>query len=201
MSEERRQEYLENVFGEKLTEKDLEKMFLANPVDAFAIYQLSDHESTHDHRFLSMSQLQDAGLTVDRANYEVIYTGDLNGSSHKTIPALLNRIFYDFNMECPKDFYGHSLSASDIVALKVDGTVSVHYVDRIGFQELHGFLSDQPLKNVEMQMEDDYGLIDGIINNGKREPERPSVTEQLRKETNRKLKPPRKGKGKQSAER
>lgn len=57
-------EYLKAVFGDSLCEKDLEKMFLANPADAFAIYQPRDHESTHDHRFLSMSQLQAAGLTV-----------------------------------------------------------------------------------------------------------------------------------------
>ena len=61
MPEERWQEYIKNVYGDKLTEKDLEKMFLANPADAFTIYQLRDHESTHYHRFLSMNQLQAAG--------------------------------------------------------------------------------------------------------------------------------------------
>ena len=189
MPEERWQEYIKNVYGDKLTEKDLEKMFLANPADAFTIYQLRDHESTHDHRFLSMSQLQAAGLTVERTNYEVVYAGALHHSSGKATPELLNDIFYRFNMERPEDFYGHSLSVSDIVALKVDGAVSVHYVDRYGFQELHGFLSDQPLKNAEMQMEDDYGMIDGIINNGKREPECPSVVEQLQQPVVHKPKP------------
>ena len=194
MPEKRWQEYIKNVYGDKLTEKDLEKMFLVNPADAFAIYQLRDHENTHDHRFLSMSQLQAAGLTVERANYALVYTDDISDPRSMTIPALLEDIFYRFNMECPEDFYGHSLSVSDIVVLKVDGAVSVHYVDRFGFQELHGFLSDQPLKNAEMQMEDDYGMIDGIINNGQRETERPSVVEQLRKTPDRKLKPPSKGK-------
>ena len=200
MPEERWQEYIKNVFGNNLTEKDLEKMFLANPADAFAIYQLRDHESTHDHRFLSMSQLQAAGLTVERTNYEVVYVGTLHHNSGKATPELLNDIFYRFNMERPEDFCGHSLFVSDIVALKVDGAVSVQYVDRYGFQELHGFLSDQPLKNAEMQMEDDYGMIDGIINNGKCEPERPSVVEQLRKTPDRKLKPPSKGKTEPSIE-
>ena len=200
MSEEQWQEYLENMYGNKPTENDLEKMFLANPADAFAIYQLRDHESTHDHRFLSMSQLQAAGLTVERTNYEVVYVGTLYHNSGKATPELLNDIFYRFNMERPEDFCGHSLSVSDIVALKVDGAVSVQYVDRYGFQELHGFLSDQPLKNAEMQMEDDYGMIDGIINNGKCEPERPSVVEQLRKTPDRKLKPPSKGKTEPSIE-
>lgn len=110
-------EYLKAAFGDSLTEKDLEKMFLANSTDAFAIYQLRDHESTHDHRFLSMSQLQAAGLTVERTNYEMVYTGALHHSSGKAVPELLNYIFYRFNMERPEDFYGHSLSISDIVAL------------------------------------------------------------------------------------
>ena len=147
-----------------------------------------------------MSQLQAAGLTVEKTNYDVVYAGELDQTTGKEVSELLNDIFYRFNMERPDDFYGHSLSVSDIVALKVDGAVSVHYVDRFGFQELHGFLSDQPLKNAEMQMEDDYGMIDGIINNGKREPERPSVVEQLRKAPDRKPKPPAKGKGEPSLE-
>lgn len=176
-------EYLKAVFGDKLTDTDLEKMFLANPADTFAIYQLRDHESTHDHRFLPMSQLQAAGLTVERENYEAVYTGSLYNTEGKAVAELLNNLFYRFNMERPEDFYGHSLSVSDIVVLKVNDVVSAHYVDRFGFQELYGFLSDQPLRNAEMLLEDDFGMIDGIINNGKCEPdrERPSVVEQLRK--------------------
>ena len=193
-------EYLNAVFGDKVRESDLEKMFLANPADAFAIYQLRNHESTRDYRFLPLNRLEAAGRTVDRVNYEPIYTADLTDLQNKTIPQLLSDIFLRFNLYRPEDFYGHSLSVSDIVALKVDGTVSVHYVDRYGFQELHGFLSDQPLKNAEMQMEDDYGMIDGIINNGKRESERPSVAEQLRKASSRKPKPPSNGKGEPSLE-
>ena len=200
MKKQNRDEYLKAAFGDSLTEKDLEKMFFANSTDSFAFYQLRDHESTHDHRFLSMSQLQAAGLTVERTNYEMVYTGALHHSSGKAVPELLNYIFYRFNMERPEDFYGHSLSISDIVALKVDDSVSAHYVDRYGFQKLYGFLSDQLLKNAEMQMADDYGMIDGIINNDKREPERPSVVQQLRKAPDRKLKPPSKGKGEPSLE-
>lgn len=200
MSEERWQEYLINVFGDKLTDKDLEKMFLANPADAFAIYQLRNHESTRDYRFLPLNRLEAAGRTVDRANYEPIYTAELTDLQTKTIPQLLSDIFLRFNLYRPEDFYGHSLSVSDVVALKIDGVPSAHYVDRYGFHELHGFLSDQPLNNAEMQMEDDYAMIDGIINNGRREPERPSVAEQLRKVPDRKPKQPSKGKGEPSIE-
>ena len=41
-----------------------------------------------------------------------------------------------------------------------------HYCDSVGFQEIPGFLPSNPLKNAEMTVEDDYGMIDGIINNG-----------------------------------
>ena len=183
MSEERWREYLKLVYSDTLTGKDMERMFLVNPADAFTIYQLRDHESTHDLRFLPMSQLQAAGLTVERDNYAADYTGNLYNTEGKAIPELLNNLFYRFNMERPEDFHGHSLSVSDIVALKVNDVVTAHYVDRFGFQELYGFLSDQPLRNAEMLLEDDFGMIDGILNNGKREPEheRSSVVEQLRK--------------------
>ena len=56
---------------------------------------------------------------------------------------------------------------SDIVALKMNGNVTFHYVGIVGFRQIDGFLPDNPLKNAEMSMEDDCGMIDGIINNGK----------------------------------
>ena len=49
----------------------------------------------------------------------------------------------------------------------MNGAVTFHYVDSVGFRQIDGFLPDNPLKNAEMAMEDDYGMIDGIINNGK----------------------------------
>lgn len=194
MSEERWREYLKLVYSDTLTEKDMERMFLVNPADAFAIYQLRDHESTHDLRFLPMSQLQAAGLKVERESYAAVYTGNLYNTEGKAVPEMLNNLFYRFNMERPEDFCGHSLSVSDIVALKVNDVVTTHYVDRYGFQELYGFLSDQPLRNAEMLLEDNFGMIDGILNNGKREPEheRSSVVEQLRKPSVHKKKQPNK---------
>ena len=92
-------------------------------------------------------------------------------------------LYVKFNIDHPDDFRGHSMSVSDIVALKVVGEVSFHYVDSVGFQKLENFMkSENYLKNAEMAMEDDYGMIDGIINNGKASglEERPSVLEQLK---------------------
>ena len=73
------------------------------------------------------------------------------------------------------DYHGHSLSVSDVILLNQAGKISAHYVDSIGFRELPNFLKPENyLKNAEMLLEDDYGMIDGIINNG---PKQPTVTE------------------------
>lgn len=54
------------------------------------------------------------------------------------------------------------------MALKANDVVSCYYVDTIGFKELTDFMKPENyLKNAEMSMEDDYGMIDGVINNGK----------------------------------
>ena len=57
---------------------------------------------------------------------------------------ILEELFQTFNLSRPQDFEGHSLSVSDVIALKRNGEVSVHYVDSIGFKDLQGFLDKQP---------------------------------------------------------
>ena len=57
---------------------------------------------------------------------------------------VLEELFQVFSLSRPQDFEGHSLSVSDVIALKRNGEVSVHYVDSIGFKDLPGFLEKQP---------------------------------------------------------
>ncbi|MBO5495981.1 MAG: DUF4316 domain-containing protein, partial [Oscillospiraceae bacterium] len=158
-------EYLELAAGHELTEQELENSFLHNPADAFAIYQLKHVEQTRDLRFAPLEHITAAGIVVDRNNYDLVYTGSLdgNGSTNEKLEAL----FETFNVNRPEDFKGHSLSVSDIVALKQAGAVSFHYCDSAGFSEVPAFMKPENyLKNAEMALEDDYGMIDGIINNG-----------------------------------
>ena len=89
-------------------------------------------------------------------------------------------IFQQFNLEKPVDFHSPSMSVSDIVALKQNGVVSCHYVDSVGFQQIPGFLPENHLKNAEMTVEDDYGMIDGVINNGSKEPTVAQLEQQAR---------------------
>ena len=121
------------------------------------------------------------GLEPNIDHYEVVYMAPLR--PYKDQNTMLEELYEKFNVSRPEDFGGHSLSVSDIVALRENGAVSCHYVDSVGFKELPGFLKPENyLKNAEMAMEDDYGMLDGIVNNGKKdEPaEKQSVLEQLK---------------------
>ena len=148
---------------------DTEKLFLENPQDAFLIYQIRRGGELDAYRFMNYDYLQSKDVTPERGGYDAIYTGGLaDYGDNKTN---LDMIYQRFNVDHPADFKGHSLSVSDIVALKQNGVVSCHYVDSIGFRELPNFLKPENyLKNAEMLLEDDYGMIDGIINNGPKQP-------------------------------
>lgn len=143
-----------------------EAAFLEYPGDAFAIYQVDVTKSAEFRRraFLSIEELRQLGLAPDRSFYALAYTGSLAQHPNVTDPEAAYRVF---NLERPTDFSGHSLSVSDIVAFKRNGVVTYHYCDSLGFAEVPEFLRPENyLKNAEIAMEDDYGMIDGIINNG-----------------------------------
>lgn len=148
---------------------DTEKLFLENPQDAFLIYQIRRGGELDTYRFMNYDYLQSKGITPERGGYDAIYTGGF--MDYGNARTNLDMIYQRFNVDHPADFKGHSLSVSDIVALKQNGVVSCHYVDSIGFRELPNFLKPENyLQNAEMLLEDDYGMIDGIINNGPKQP-------------------------------
>lgn len=145
--------------------RDVEQRFLNSPTDSMAIYQLR-RDAPVELRFASLGSL---AAPPDPANYEAVYTREVYPDDDTG--RILENFYYIFNDERPGDFVGHSLSVSDIVALKQDGKVSYHYCDSMGFQELPAFQKPENyLKAAEMSMEDDYGMIDGIINNGPKQP-------------------------------
>ena len=184
-------------------QQEREQAFLGHKDDCFAIYQVKHTDELRDIRYEGLEWIKSIGRTVQRDNYDLVYTaplapGDLKGS-------VLDNLEYRFNNEHPADYRHPSMSVSDIVAIKRDGKVSCHYCDSFGFAEVPGFLPDNPLKNAEMAVEDDYGMIDGILNNGQRQPpqrelpeKRKSVVEQLKSQPKPKHK---KAAPKKSAER
>lgn len=138
--------------------------FLESPTDSYAILQLrEDVDDNIPLMFANYSYLQKKEMEPEIDRYEVVYHGSISMS--EDVNRQLEDLYVKFNIDHPDDFRGHSMSVSDIVALKVVGEVSFHYVDSVGFQKLENFMkSENYLKNAEMAMEDDYGMIDGIIN-------------------------------------
>lgn len=123
----------------RLTSEIREQLFMESAENTYAIYQLKRGSEYRDYRFEGTEHLQKAGLEIEHANYDFIYSApltDFNGN----ITRSLNQLYEQFNINHPNGFTGHSLSTSDIIALKIDGVVSSHYIDSLGFKELPQFL-------------------------------------------------------------
>ena len=174
---EKSPQFHEKVMERQEHQQEREQAFLAHEGCCFAIYQVS-RDDPQNVRFMNLDWLQSHNLAVDRSNYDLIYTAPLNGSG--STMEQLETLYEQFNLKKPVDFHSPSLSVSDIVAIKQDGKVSCHYCDSVGFTEIPGFLPDNPLKNAEMMLKDDYGMIDGIINNGPKEPTVAQLEQQAR---------------------
>ena len=151
-------------------------------IGTYMVYQLKHTNENRDLRFESLDRLYAAGKTVDPSNYELIYAGPF------TPGETLETIYRDLNVDHPEDYHGYSLSMSDVIVLREYGKDTAHYCDTIGFTEVPQFLNPQPvqekenpLRTAEMTIEDDYGMIDGVINNGRRDESqgKPSIRERL----------------------
>lgn len=130
------------------------------PGDSFSIYQVPAGPDGRDFRYRSYEELQAAGLTVDRKNYELVYTAPLDGKT------TLENIYRTFNTDDrPADYRGHSLSVSDVVVINRGGKEEAHYCDSIGFTPVPEFMRESPIKTAEMSTEQNYNMIDGTLNN------------------------------------
>ena len=131
------QKWNQNFDGEPMP--DIPQKFLNAGCDVYMVMQLRHDEKILDERFASMRELNRRGKTPDPEHYEVTYYADLP-AMWQDVPdnEVLEELFQMFNLSRPQDFEGHSLSVSDVIALKRNGEVSVHYVDSIGFKDLQG---------------------------------------------------------------
>ena len=174
---EKSPQFHEKVMERQEHQQEREQAFLSQNRNCFAIYQVS-RDDPQNVSFMNLDWLESHDVSVDRSNYDLIYTAPLSESG--TVPEQLEKLYQQFNLEKPVDFHSPSMSVSDIVAIKQDGKVSCHYCDSVGFTQIPGFLPENPLKNAEMAVEDDYGMIDGIINNGTKEPTVAELEQQAR---------------------
>ena len=89
----------------------------------FSIYQVPPGPEGRDFRYRSYEDLQADGFSVDRKNYQLVYTAPLDKDT------TLDEIYRRFNIEHPSDYKGHSLSTGDIVVFRQDGKQTAYYVD------------------------------------------------------------------------
>ena len=110
----------------------------------FGIYQIPDGiDEARDFRFASMRELKAHGLAADHANYELVYTGNLDIRDTQTN---LHKIYADFQGENPArpiEYNSRSVSVSDVIVLNWRGNISSHFVDSAGFVELPSFLGEE----------------------------------------------------------
>ena len=116
--------------------------YLASGSDApvqpnFSIYQVPRGPEGRDFRYRSYEGLQADGLSVDRKNYQLVYTAPLDQNTS------LGEIYHRFNMEHPTDYTGRSLSLGDIVVFRQDGKQTAYYVDSVGYREVPEFFKEQ----------------------------------------------------------
>ena len=178
---EKTSEFHDRVQDRMNHQEERERAFLEFGGDSFAIYQLKQTDDLRDIRYEGLERLKASGQEVEHSNYDLVYTAPL--TSPGSTSEQLGRLYEQFNLQKPADFHSPSMSVSDIVAIRQGDRLSCYYCDSIGFEQIPGFLPGNPLKNAEMSVEDDYGMIDGIINNGPKEPQeqekKKSVREQL----------------------
>ena len=121
-----------------------ENVLLYGNEKQFGIYQIIERDPEHNYRFMGLDYVQKKGMTVSRADYDLIYAAPLTDKD------TLDGIYERFNIQRPADFTGHSLSVSDVVVLNDGSTVKAYYVDSIGFAELPDFFKE---RNMDLQKE------------------------------------------------
>lgn len=122
-----------------------EAQLLLGSEDRFGIYQLKDTEEARDIHFMGTDYLESKGIAVTRENYDLLYTTPLEEDTS------LEDIYTRFNIDCPADFRGHSLSVSDAVVLHQNGENTSHYVDSFGYREVPQFTKELMAEHTQEQ--------------------------------------------------
>lgn len=117
--------------------------FLKSEKDCYIIFQLPSNSDVLSIRFMSYNYVIQTRKEVNIRNYKPVYLDNLKKHTEgETVDNILEGLFSRFNRDAlPQNYYGRTLSVSDVVGLKINGKVSFWYVDSIGFQEISCSLS------------------------------------------------------------
>lgn len=65
----------------------------------------------------------------NQENYRLVYDGAVETND-------LEALYAKFNLAIPNEYYGHSLSISDVLELYDEQGSAFYYVDKVGFQQI-----------------------------------------------------------------
>lgn len=136
--------------------ESLKKAYEEAGIDTYEIYQLN-RDKDEQYLFEPLDRLTECGLSVERQNYSPVYVAPLDDIStyisESTRIIGLEKIYECFNLDHPRDFTGHSLSVSDIVALQIKGNAFAYYVDSVGFQKIKNFFGENAASGKKNDLE------------------------------------------------
>ena len=134
----------ESIETSKVSAENLMKFeqdFLNSDKDGYALFQLKAGEDLHGIRFEGLNQIGGEQAVI-KEHYQCVYSVEIDLNEIDDKYEILNQIYDKFNIELPDDFKGHSLSVSDVIAMRKDGEMEAYYVDSVGFTELPQFLGE-----------------------------------------------------------
>lgn len=130
-------EMADEIASSQLASTMFERQFEQTSTDSYAVYQLIDSDYNRNFRFEGIAFLEKNDIDLDKDNYQNVYASEIPISLKNAENGdILNHLWNELNNNHPLDYTGHSLSVSDVVALKRDGEVSYHFVDSFGFKDV-----------------------------------------------------------------
>lgn len=152
---------IEDALKEIKLEREQSQEIATEPT--YEIWQLKNTPENRDLAFESTKHLKAEGKTVDKANYELVYSGKLEEGTS------LEDLYTKINIDHPEDFRGHSMSVSDVVVIRDGDGERAHFVDSVGFTEVPEFLVE---KSVNLEKS---GLsMDSNVTDNSQEADRPA---------------------------
>lgn len=136
--------------------ESLKKEYEEAGIDTYEIYQLKNDKS-EQYLFEPLDRLTACGLIVECQNYLPVYIAPLDDIStyisESTRIIGLEKLYERFNLDRPRNFTGHSLSVSDIVAIQIKGEKFAYYVDSVGYKKITNFFGEHAANGKKRDLE------------------------------------------------
>lgn len=133
----------------------------------YAILQLAEGDKTRYKRNISLKTLNSMHDSSNCDDYEFIYFG--NAGNLENCEIGLENIYKEFNSGKlrPGDYYGTSLSMSDVILIENEDKIQAYYCDRFGFTPLSDSFITEQLKekfNCNLDVKKEYMLLGDFDN-------------------------------------